>query len=287
MAVNKAEIAWRKILGRMRYNVDGLKNGVDVTTTPEGFKFTYQQFVQKKSESYGIVKASTRENSKNLPDDYISSLIETYPSNVVSAYLDGEFINMATGSVYKFYDRKKCDTNESIKPGEYLYIGQDFNVCNMTSAIAVKRGNELHVVGQLVGIFDTIELVRVLKEKYASHRMFIYPDASGGSRKTVNASTSDIQLLRQNKIDVRVNTKNPMVKDRVLAVNKALETGMLKIKTSVCPDIAEAVEKQAYDKNGEPDKTSGFDHACDALGYLVAYEMPINKPAISTGIRMG
>jgi hypothetical protein len=46
MVAAKAQQAWRKIIARMRYKVDGLRNGIDVTTTPEGFKFVYQQFVK-------------------------------------------------------------------------------------------------------------------------------------------------------------------------------------------------------------------------------------------------
>ena len=44
MKADKAETAWRKIIARMRYNQDGLRNGIDVTTTPEGFKFTHKMF---------------------------------------------------------------------------------------------------------------------------------------------------------------------------------------------------------------------------------------------------
>jgi hypothetical protein len=39
----------------------------------------------------------------------------------------------------------------------------------------------------------------------------------------------------------------------------------------------ESLEKQAYDKNGEPDKTSGFDHVIDAATYMLAYRYPIVK----------
>lgn len=47
MKTEKAEIAWRKIIDRMRHNVLGLLNGIDVTTTPEGFKFVYRQFYKQ------------------------------------------------------------------------------------------------------------------------------------------------------------------------------------------------------------------------------------------------
>jgi hypothetical protein len=44
-----------------------------------------------------------------------------------------------------------------------------------------------------------------------------------------------------------------------------------------CPGLVEALEKQCYDKNGEPDKHSGLDHIVDAAGYFIAYKFPIRK----------
>ena len=51
LAANKAEIAWRKILARMRVKGVGLKNGVDLATTPEGFKFTHKVFCKNLIET--------------------------------------------------------------------------------------------------------------------------------------------------------------------------------------------------------------------------------------------
>lgn len=84
MKVEKARQAWRKIIARMRYNVAGLQNGIDVTT-PEGFKFVYEQFVKALRDQpglknlYGMIQASTYENEANLPPDYIPSLLVSYP----------------------------------------------------------------------------------------------------------------------------------------------------------------------------------------------------------------
>jgi len=36
----------------------------------------------------------------------------------------------------------------------------------------------------------------------------------------------------------------------------------------------EALEKQAYDANGMPDKVTGFDHPPDALGYFIHSRFP-------------
>ena len=79
LTVDKATTAWRKILARMRDK--DAKNGIDVTTTPEGFQFVHKLFVTQLAEKpemrerYALTQASTYENAKNLPRDYIPSLI--------------------------------------------------------------------------------------------------------------------------------------------------------------------------------------------------------------------
>lgn len=284
MKQDKAEQAWRKIIARMRYNEAGLRNGIDVTTTPEGFKFTHKMFclaVEEKPalcKTYGMIQASTYDNAKNLPADYISSLIDIYPEQLISAYLNGQFVNLTSGTVYYTYDRKKHNSMETIRPKEPLYVGMDFNVGKMAATIYVQRGKAWHAVAELHSVFDTPEMVRVLKERYPEHHLHVYPDSSGDSRKSVNASVSDIAVLRQAGFSIRVRSTNPFVKDRVLAMNTAFEKGYLFINAQTCPVTARCLEQQAYDDNGEPDKKSGHDHQNDATGYPVAYEMPVRKP---------
>ncbi|MEH2773507.1 terminase large subunit domain-containing protein, partial [Klebsiella pneumoniae] len=132
MPAKKAQLAWRKIIARMRYKVPGLRNGIDVTTTPEGFKFVYQQFAKavrdkpSLSTLYGLVQASTFDNEKNLPPDYIPSLMESYPPELIKAYLRGQFTNLTSGTIYHQFDRKLNNCSEEEQPGEPLYIGMDF-----------------------------------------------------------------------------------------------------------------------------------------------------------------
>ena len=68
-------------------------------------------------------------------------------------------------------------------------------------------------------------------------------------------------------------------------MNAALEQGNVLINCTACPRTAECLEQQAYNSNGEPDKTTGVDHQNDATTYPIAYEFPIKKPV--TGIRIG
>lgn len=295
MKADKAEAAWRKIIARMRYNQDGLRNGIDVTTTPEGFKFTHKMFVVACNDKpelqgrYGMIQASTYDNAKNLPADYIPSLVETYPDELIDAYLRGQFVNLTSGTVYRNYERVKCRSAETIKERDTLHIGMDFNVQKMAATVYVVRGEAWHAVSELKDILDTPDMIRIIKERWqdTGHRIIVYPDASGGSRKSVDASSSDIALLTQARFEVRAKSKNPAVKDRVLAVNAALNKGRLFVNDKLCPTTARCLEQQAYDANGEPDKSAGNDHQNDATGYPIAYEMPIRKPVAAVGVKFG
>ena len=281
LAKEKATDAWRKIIARLRQVVPGVVNGVGVTTTPEGFRFVYDTFKRNPKPDYSMVQASTYENERFLPPDYIQSLKDTYPQELIDAYLMGEFINLTSGTVYRNYSREACRSAEVIRPMEPLHIGQDFNVYDMASTIMVARGDDWHAVGELTKIADTPSLIETIQGKWPDRKIYIYPDASGASRKTVNASESDISLLRKAGFTVRAKDSNPPVKDRILAVNTAFSKGRMFVNDRACPRLAESLEQQPYDRNGEPDKTTGHDHMNDSIGYAVHWLMPVIKPSFT------
>lgn len=289
MAATKAEQAWRKIIARMRYNADGLKNGVDVTTTPEGFKFTYQQFVKALRDKpelagmYGMIQASTYDNAKNLPDDYIPSLFASYPKQLIQAYLRGQFVNLASGSVYPDFDRNLNNSFDSIQPGDPLMVGMDFNRLKMSAVVYVVRDGWPVAVEEITDGRDTPYMARLLNERYTSngHKVTVYPDASGANSSSKNASESDLSILREHGLSVVVDSTNPAVVDRINAVNALILNGdgqrRLKVNTLRCPKLTETLEQQVYDKNGVPDKESGMDHLNDAAGYPLVKMWPIVK----------
>ena len=294
LKVAKALLAWRKIIARMRYKVDGLANAVDVTTTPEGFGFVYRQFVEQVrdkpslADMYGLIQASTYDNEANLPDDYIPSLLASYPEQLIAAYINGQFVNLKTGSVYTAYDRKLNGCDDTITPGEPLFIGMDFNVGKMAGIVHVKRGGLPRAVDEIVNGYDTPDMIRRIKERYWKYEdgdyrqtcaIRIYPDASGDSRKSVNASETDLALLRAAGFGVVVNHSTPPVKDRVNSMNamfcNAIGERRYLVNASTCPTYSGALEQQAWDESGEPDKKSGHDHYNDGGGYFINMEYPI------------
>lgn len=280
MKPDDAAHAWRQILARNRQKKPtGEPNTVGVTTTPEGFKFVWHTWKKEPKEGYEIIQAKT-ESNPYLPEGYVDSLRDSYPNHLLDAYLNGEFVNLTSGSVYVNYDRAACESDEDIRQGEPLFIGCDFNVTKQAATVYVQRdgGHTWHAVDELVNMYDTPDMIRTIDERYPNHEIYVYPDASGGSRKTVDASLSDIALLEQAGYRVRAHKKNPAVKDRILAMNKALESGRVKINSKMCKNVAECLEQQVYNDNGEPDKSSGKDHQNDATTYPIAYEMPVIRP---------
>lgn len=278
---DQARDVWNKIIARNRQKKpDGGLNTVGVVTTPEGFRFVYTRWVKDRAPGYRLIKSPTASNARNLADDYIDSLRNTYPSNLLAAYLDGDFVNLTSGSVYPEFDRHLSATAETIKPGEALHIGMDFNVGKMAAVIHVLRGDDPHAVKEYTGLLDTPAMAAMLKARHEGHPIIVYPDASGDSRKSNNASESDLAILRKAGFSVRVDQSNPRVKDRVLSMNAMIHKDgerRYRVNPETCPELVESLEKQAYDKHGEPDKAAGLDHVVDAAGYFVAYRYPIKQ----------
>jgi hypothetical protein len=276
----QAREVWNKMIARTRQRKpDGKPNTVGAVSTPEGFRWMYETFGKALRPGYELIRAPTASNPY-LPDGYLKTLENTYSSAALAAYSLGEFVNLTAGSVYAEYDRALNATTETIQPGDALHIGMDFNVGHGAAVAHVLRGDEPHAVHEYTDVFDTPAMIALIKRDFAGHSILIYPDASGQNRKSNNASESDLSLLRAAGFRVCVNASNPAVKDRVLAFNAMIHKDGVRryrVNPEKCPNLVESLEKQAYNKNGEPDKSGGLDHVLDAAGYAVVYRYPIVK----------
>ena len=286
---DKAFQVIRKVAARCRQKFpDGKKNQKYITTTPEGFKATYELFKKNPLPDSRLIQMSTYSNP-HLPAGYIDDLKSQYPEQLIKAYLDGEFVNLVSGAVYPYFDRATHHTNRVVRQGEPLDIGVDFNVGKMSAVVFCKPTIQedgkrlLQVVDELIGYADTPALIEAISERFPKNKITVFPDAAGKGRNTVGATTSDHKLLKAAGFSVRVLPSNPLVKDRVQSVNKLYEERRLLINTETCPDTTEATEQQVYDKNGKPDKRMDLDHPLDAKGYRICRDFLLSKPSIDYG----
>lgn len=289
----QAELAWRKIIARNRQqpaDIDKPFNRVSAYTTPEGFQFVYDTWGKNPKPGYAMVQAATYTNPF-LPEDYVDSLRDSYPAALIDAYIEGRFTNLNAGSVYPDFDRKLNHSDAALQPGEPVLIGMDFNRLHMAAIIYVLRDGWPVAVDEISDGRDTPHMVQLFNERYRlkGHAVQVFPDASGQNASSKNASESDLTIIKQAGLSVRVNSTNPAISDRVNAVNALILNGdgqrRLLVNTNRCPRLTDALEQQAYDKNGMPDKSSGVDHVIDAAGYPIAHLYPIKKPV--TSIKLG
>ena len=261
---DKMELAYNKILGRNRSIENAL---IDTTSTPEGFKWLYEQ---SQNGRWHVIKAKTTDN-KFLPDSYIAQLREQYPEELLAAYLNGEFVNLTSGSVYSHYDRFTHSTDRTIRPKDALHIGQDFNVGGCCSSVFVIEDNNPILLDEFTSA-DTYDIIEQIKLRYPRHsNITMYPDASGYQGKT-NASMSDIELLQRSGLNINAPKRNGKVADRVNAVNLLLQKNRFKVNHKQCPNVARALEQQAYDSSGQPEKFAGAstnDDWSDSMGYFL------------------
>jgi PBSX family phage terminase large subunit len=285
-----ANKAFPKILGRLR---SGNVRQFAAASTPEGFRWMWQTFASedgKGREDRRLIRMRTQDNPY-LPPDFIERMQANYDPQLLKAYLDGEFVNLTTGQVYDRFDRAKHMAVQMPDISrEPLRIGVDFNVGNMSAVIAIRVGKSLYVVDEVSGAHDTDALAQKIKAHYPDHRIYVYPDASGGNRST-NATQTDIAILESYGMSNQSPKANPPVRDRVAAVQALLENGKGEVRLKIaasCVKTIECLELQSYTEKGDPDKDAGYDHMNDALGYLVWREFnPLHAGAgRGTGIRL-
>jgi len=290
VAPSIANKAFPKILGRLR---SGNVRQFGAASTPEGFRWMWNTFGSDEARSRSdrhLIKMRTADNP-HLPPDFIERLQANYDPSLLRAYLDGEFVNLTTGQVYDRFDRAKhVITTVPNTDDEPLRVGIDFNVANMSAVIGVRLGGSLLITDEISGAHDTDALAAEIRRRYATRRIYIYPDASGGNRST-NATQTDIAILESYGMSNQSPRANPPVRDRVAAVQALLENGKGQVRLQVaahCKRLIECLELQCYTEKGDPDKDAGFDHMNDALGYLVWREFnPLHAGAgRGTGIRI-
>ena len=282
--------AFPKILGRLRA---GNVRQFAAASTPEGFRWMWKTFGSddaQQREDRKLIKMRSVDNP-HLPQDFIERLEANYDPSLLQAYLHGEFVNLNTGQVYDRFDRSKHVTsNIPDVSSEPLRIGVDFNIGNMSAVIGVRLGNKLVLIDEISGAHDTDALGQEIRRRFPDRRIYIYPDASGGSRST-NASRTDIQILESYGFRNQSPRANPPVRDRVAAVQAVLENGKGEVRVQIassCKRTIECLELQSYTEKGDPDKEGGYDHMNDSLGYLVWREFnPLHARAgRGTGIRL-
>ena len=266
-----AQKAGEMLLARMR---TGQCNQLAVASTPEGFRWAYRTFVEQDGPDKRLIKVKTKDNP-NLPPEFIPSLERNYPPQLIAAYLNGEFVNLANCALYPDFDRSLHYTDALPTDEETIYVGIDINVGNSVTQHLVRRGDEFHFFHEEI-YRDTIQMARGLAEMYPQHfrseQLILIPDAASKQRSTAAAQESDLGILKKAGHTVKAQQSNPLIQDRINAVNVLVSQNRLKV-SNANKHLIRTLEQHAYGDDGRPEKggvgMEDLSHSGDAMGYVL------------------
>ena len=153
------------------------------------------------------------------------------------------------GRINHQFDRKLNNCEEVEQPGEPIYIGMDFNVGKMAGIVHVLRLGLPCAVTEIINAYDTPDMIRIIKERFWLYdgndyrkvrEIYIYPDASGDSRKSSNASTTDIdglKLLVASSDNDQYRSRNALIRRHIEKMDASLHVGTKEFDISKVSEV--------------------------------------------------
>lgn len=236
--------------------------------------------------------------------DEIARLEGKYPIGSVERRirLDGEWLpGMQGARAYTAFDSRIHVKPQGILiPRRPLCWTWDFNVEPMCSLIGQRDGELFRVHKELILDTDASidQMVNWFREVYPTHfgEIWLYGDATGKNRNdAVPGGRSEWSLILQHMrtygvpVRLKVPDTNPLVSDRINAVNHAHkdENGTIRVEIDPsCVELIADLEQVLRDARGGIKKVSDRKnlyfkrtHSSDALGYWINREEPVrNRP---------
>lgn len=289
--------AWDVLKARLRCKKSKLLCGM-LTSTPNGYDWMYVEFEEKpktngKNIGHGYVVSSTRENEKNLPENYVSELESSYDPALAEQEIEGKFVNTRSGRVYHQFSREKNLFNWNYRIDLPIMLCVDFNVNPMKWALVQHYGNTDYIFDEISkNNTNTREMAYEVLSRYPSANYYLYGDYSGFDRDT-RSRTTDFEIIKEilnvPEMNIKVKT-HPKVEARVNAVNARLNNLKNEQRLLVDPKCEHTIkdfEHVIYDKNGKIEKNNTDEikkqltHISDAIGYYIEYEYPLKGKTTS------
>lgn len=290
-------VRYQETLGRVRVKGAPFPQ-VASSGTPEGFANEYYEpLIEKPTPGTRVITTSTRDNARNLNEDYIPTLMSNYDSTQQAAFLDGEWVNMVANRFYYKYDSARHD-DPGIEWSEYglqtVIVSMDFNVNPMTATMwqqldLVPGLNRRKIVAfdqiKLVGDADTNRMARALIDAgYTPDRVVIYADPAGNQRST--KGSPDTKILQGFGFEVRTKASAPRFRQRMLNAANLFDKGLVAINPIKCPDLKKDLLNDSF-KPGtfEKDKSNpNLTHFSDGMDYMfdILYPFGGDRDSISS-----
>jgi len=161
-----------------------------------------------------------------------------------------------------------------------IHIGMDFNLDPMAAVVSYIKNGCIYIMDEIqIWSSNTEEMCQEIHRRYPGKKIFVYPDPASKQRKTSAGGKTDLSILMNSGFICKVPPRHMAVRDRINSVNAKLCSASDERQVFIhpkCKNLLNSISKHTY-KEGTvlPDKTQGFDHMNDALGYLISFLYPI------------
>jgi len=287
--IPKLEDTWQAVL---RPTLSDRQGHALIIGSPKGRNFFYDMWVQGgATEDWQSFQFTTLQGLR-VPQEEITAAKRDMDERTFQQEYEARFVDYAGVIYYAFSDDNIKQFNpDDLTPRTPLHVGIDMNINPMSAVIGViNKMGILHIIDEVeIYSSNTTELIKEIKARYPHRIIFAYPDASGQALKTSAAGITDHNLLHNAGFKVKVGKTNPPVVDRINSVNSLLCNSNNERKLFIdpkCKRLRECLIKHTYrEGTRQPNKTDGYDHLLDSLGYLVYANFAIRKENLFDDVR--
>lgn len=276
------------------------------TGTPEQLNWGYDLCLkdgQFENVDVGFVRAPTSSNLA-LPSTYLTNLAATFSGKEADAYIEGDFVNIASGLVFHAYsptDNKltgtdlppyvrsierlaintfRFDGHEIVVPqAAHLGAGMDFNVDPMSAAVFWTMGNHVHFFDEIeLPNADTEYMCDLLRERYKGDLQDIYPDPSGNQRRSsAPGGKTDFYYIRKAGYTIHAPSQGYARRDSFNAVNGKLKNRKGEVTCTIserCKKLTKYLATYSHDLMNRREQKA-MSHLLDAFRYPITNLFPV------------
>lgn len=260
------------------------------SSTPEGYASPYYNiFVENPWRGSKILYMNTMENAHNLDPNYIQSLKDSYPKQLIDAYLHGLWVSLSGN---RFYYAYSPDANDKINEPDWdnqFYCAMDQNVDPFCASIWQRVGNKFLGIEEIKlsggDGFRVENMTSALKARgYTGRNTIICPDPTAKNRSVNGAPVREI--LEREGYQVIMRNVAPRFRERNINMNKHFEKKLIEINpktmTGLKKDlIAVEMDQVNFEKSK---KNQELTHFSDGLDYFIDCYSPFNSHRTSNSV---
>jgi len=286
--------------GRIRQNKKGVnrRGGYLTTNPPNTGHWIEKHFIEKGANEYELIKATTYENAKNLPEGYIEDLERNYPPQWIKKYLYGEFGFTSAGKpVYPMFMEAvhvrdlsyiwKPSKTSGRSPQIQLYRGWDFgfNFPAMVVTTVDDRGRWLilkEFLGREIIINDLADKGKLIcNTTFPNGEYMDYCDPAGDQKNDKTGTRTSCDILRAHRIYPIHRFSTPLERSEIIGrlLQKQVDGLPAIMVDRGCRIVIDSFSGGYHFKkpfNNEKfqqdviEKDGFYEHIMDALGYIAA-----------------